>query len=159
MAKNPKWYLFEDMTAKCYKALDNGNIIKENWYSAFDTLLEIIGEEQSVHPGSFGELLDIDRATEFKYNVQGWVDDYFRELQTFQDFDRIYRDGMRLMDTFRWQEQSPAQIRLRVVNAMERLGMHDAAMRYSEEWNGSDPDDMNAILAAMIAGKRVEDLK
>ena len=68
------------MTAKCYKALDNGNIINECWYSAYDTLLEIIEEEQKKYPGGFGELAEIDERTEYKYNVQGWVDDYFKEL-------------------------------------------------------------------------------
>lgn len=46
MEKNKKWDIFEDMTAKCYKSQDSGNIIKECWYSAYDTLLEIIEEEQ-----------------------------------------------------------------------------------------------------------------
>ena len=73
MEKNKKWHIFEDMTAKCYKALDNGNIINECWYSAYDTLLEIIEEEQKKYPGGFGELAEIDERTEYKYNVQGWV--------------------------------------------------------------------------------------
>ena len=55
MEKNKKWHIFEDMTAKCYKALDNGNIINECWYSAYDTLLEIIEEEQKKYPGGFDQ--------------------------------------------------------------------------------------------------------
>lgn len=154
MEKNSKWKTFEDMTAKCYKTLDNGNIIKECWYGAFDTLLEIMEEERVRNPGSFDELADIDQRTENKYNVQGWVDDYFKKLNSAGDFDRIYKDGLRLIDAFEWRRQSPAQIRMRVMNAMKRLGMNEAATRYSEEWVGEEPDDMNALFAALIFQKK-----
>lgn len=155
MEKNVKWHTFEDMTAKCYKTLDNGDdIINECWYSAFDILLEIIEEERGKYPDCFGELAEIDQNTENKYNVQGWVDDYFKKLNSLGDYDRIYRDGLRLLDAFQWQKQSSAQIKMRVVNAMERLGMHEAANKYSEEWVGQEPDDMNALFAALIFGKK-----
>ena len=154
MEKNLKWHTFEDMTAKCYKTLDNGNMIKECWYGAFNTLLEIIAEEREKHPDCFGELAEIDQKTENKYNVQGWVDDYFGKLNALGDYDRIYKDGLRLIDAFQWQQQSPAQIKLRVMNAMKRLGMKDAAQRYSEEWVGQEPDDMNGLFAALIFGDK-----
>ncbi|MDE7477922.1 MAG: hypothetical protein K2M91_08220 [Lachnospiraceae bacterium] len=154
MEKNSKWHIFEDMAAKCYKSLNNGNIIKEYWYGAFDTLLEIMEEEREKHPDCFGELAEIDQKTEYKYNVQGLVDDYFKKLNALGDYDRIYKDGLRLINAFQWQKQSPAQIKLRVVNAMERIGMHDAARRYSEEWVGQEPGDMNALFAALIFGKK-----
>ena len=136
MEKNIKWHVFEDLTAKCYKTLDNGNSMNECWYKAFDTLLEIMEEEREKHPDCFGELADIDQNTENKYNVQGWVDDYFKKLNSHGAYDRIYRDGLRL------------------VNAMERLGMYEAANRYSEEWVGQEPGDMNALFAALIFGKK-----
>lgn len=154
MEKNQKWYLFEDMTDQCYKTLNNGNVITECWYGAFETLLEIIAEEREKNPGCYKELLEIDQATEFKYSVVGWVDDYFKELVLIEDYDRIYRDGIRLLEAFEWQNQSATQIRLRVVNALERLGMHDTADKYNEEWNGQNSDDMSAVLAALILGKQ-----
>ena len=154
MEKKRKWNIFEDLTAKCYKALDNGNIINECWYSAYDTLLEIIEEEQKKHPCGFNELAEIDERTEYKYNVQGWVDDYFKELNTLGDYDRVYKDGLRLLEAFQWAKQSSVQIRMRVVNAMERIGMHDAANRFSEEWVGEEPDDINALFASLIFGKK-----
>ncbi|GFI22535.1 hypothetical protein IMSAGC011_01311 [Lachnospiraceae bacterium] len=154
MEKNKKWDIFEDLTAKCYKSQDNGNIIKEHWYSAYDILLEIIEEERKKSPECFVELAEIDQKTEYKYNVQSWVDDYFKELSTLGDYDRIYRDGTRLINAFQWQEQSPAEIKLRVINAMERLGMHEAASRCSEEWVVQNPDNINALFAALIFGER-----
>ena len=92
MEKNMKWHTFEDLTAKCYKTLDNGDVMNECWYSAFDTLLEIMEEERVKNPDFFGELADIDQKTENKYNVQGWVDDYFKKLSSLNDYDRIYKD-------------------------------------------------------------------
>ena len=157
MEKNIKWHVFEDLTAKCYKTLDNGNSMNECWYKAFDTLLEIMEEEREKHPDCFGELADIDQNTENKYNVQGWVDDYFKKLNSHGAYDRIYRDGLRLIDAFQWRKQSPVQIKMRVVNAMERLGMHEAADKYSEEWVGQEPGDMNALFAALIFGKKGTD--
>lgn len=154
MEKNLKWHTFEDMTAKCYKTLDNGSIIKECWYNAFDTLLEIIEEERKKYPDCFGELAEIDQNTEYKYNVQGWVDDYFKKMNALEEYDRIYKDGLRLINAFQWQKQSSAQIKLRVVNAMKRLEMHEAASRYSEEWVDQEPGDMNALFAALIFGKK-----
>ena len=155
MEKNRKWHTFEDLTAKCYKTPDNNSdVVSECWYSAFDTLLEIIEEEREKYSGCYEELAEIDQNTENKYNVQGWVDDYFRKLSAHKDYDRVYRDGLRLLDAFQWRKQSTGQIRMRVVNAMERLGMHEAANRYSEEWVVQEPDDMNALFAALIFGKR-----
>ena len=29
MEKNMKWHTFEDLTAKCYKTLDNGDVMNE----------------------------------------------------------------------------------------------------------------------------------
>ena len=81
------------------------------------------------------------------------MDDYFKKLSALKDYDRIYKDGMRLIDAFQWQKQSSVQIKMRVVNAMERLGMHEAANRYSEEWVVQEPGDMNALFAALIFGK------
>lgn len=100
MEKNKKWDIFEDLTAKCYKSQDNGNIIKESWYSAYDTLLEIIEEERKKSPDCFMELAEIDQKTEYKYNVQSWVDDYFKELSVLGDYNRIYEDGTRLINAF-----------------------------------------------------------
>lgn len=154
MEKNKKWDIFEDMTAKCYKSQDNGDIIKECWYSAYDTLLEIIEEERKKSPDCFVELAEIDQKTEYKYNVQSWVDDYFKELSALRDYNRIYKDGTRLINAFQWQTQTPAQIKLRVINAMERLGMHEAASRCSEEWVVQNPDNINALFAALIFGKK-----
>ena len=154
MEKNLKWHTFEDRTAKCYKILDKDSGINECWYGAFDTLLEIIEEEREKYPDSLRELAEIDQMTENKYNVQGWVDDYFKKLNTLGDYDRVYRDGLRLLDAFQWQKQSSVQIKMRVVNAMERLGMHEAANKYSEEWVGQEPDDINALFAALIFGKK-----
>lgn len=154
MEKNCKWHIFEDMTAKCYKALDNGDIIKECWYGAFDVLLEIIAEDREKYPDCYGELAEIDQKTEYKYNVQGWVDDYFKKMNELGDYNRIHQDGLRLIDAFQWRQQSPAQIKLRVMNAMDRLGMHEAAQRYSEEWVGQEPDGMNALLATLIFGEK-----
>lgn len=61
---------------------------------------------------------------------------------------------MRLLEAFQWAKQSSVQIRMRVVNAMERIGMHDAANRFSEEWVGEEPDDINALFASLIFGKK-----
>lgn len=154
MEKNVKWHTFEDLTSRCYKTVDNGAGMNECWYSAFNTLLEIMEEERKKNPDCFSELSEIDQRTENKYNVQGWVDDYFKKLSSFKDYDRIYRDGLRLLDAFQWQKESPVQIKMRVVNAMERLGMHEAADKYSEEWVGQEPGDMNALFAALIFGKK-----
>lgn len=154
MEKNVKWHIFEDLTAKCYKTSENDSILNECWYGAFDTLLEIIEEERQKSPDSFEELADIDQKTENKYNVQGWVDDYFKKMSALKDYDRIYKDGLRLIEAFQWRKQSPVQIRMRVVNAMERLGMHEAANRYSEEWVGQEPNGINALFASLIFGKK-----
>ncbi len=153
MEKNMKWHTFEDLTAKCYKTSDNGSIMNACWYNAFETLLEIMEEEREKNPDCFRELSEIDQRTENKYNVQGWVDDYFKKLNSVKDYDRIYKDGLRLLDAFQWRQQSPRQIKMRVVGAMERLGMHEAANKYSEEWVGQEPDDINALFAALIFGK------
>lgn len=110
-------------------------------------------EEREKNPDCFRELSEIDQRTENKYNVQGWVDDYFKKLNSIKDYDRIYKDGLRLLDAFQWRQQSPRQIKMRVVGAMERLGMHEAANKYSEEWVGQEPDDINALFAALIFGK------
>lgn len=59
-----------------------------------------------------------------------------------------------MINAFQWQMQTPTQIKLRVINAMERLGMHEAASRCSEEWVVQSPDNINALFAALIFGEK-----
>lgn len=147
MGRNPKWDKFAELTARCYKAVENGNALNECWHNAFAVLMEIIEEERRADNNFARELGDLEKLTDFKFNIEGLILDYLDRLWRVCDYEKICTSGDRIISAFDWNIESSSAIRIKVVNALIKMGKKDEAERYCLEWMQAEPEDVNAVIA------------
>ncbi len=147
MGRNPKWDNFAELTAHCYKAAEYGNTLNECWHDAFDVLMEIMDEERKADAGFARELGDLEKLTDFKYNIEGLILDYLDRLWIAGDYEKICVSGDRIIHTFDWRVESSSPIRIKVMNALIKMQKRDAAEAYCGEWIKAEPEDVNAVIA------------
>lgn len=147
MGRKPKWDKFAELTARCYKSAENGNTLNECWHNAFDVLMDIIEEERRADDSFARELGDLEKLTDFKYNIEGLILDYLDRLWRVGDYEKICTSGSRIIESFDWHIESSSAIRIKVVNALVKMGKKDEAAAYCQEWIQAEPEDMNAVIA------------
>ena len=137
MGRDPKWKKFAELTAHCYKEAENGNTLNACWNDAFNALMDVIMQERAADSGFARELGDLEQLTDFKFNIVGVVLDYFDRLWQVGDYQTICTNGDRIISAFDWRVESSSAIRLRVVNALMKLGRRDAAVAYGMDEGGT----------------------
>lgn len=157
MGRNPVWNKFAELTARCYKAAENGNTLNECWHEAFEVLMEIIETERKNNPDFARELGDLEELTDFKFNIEGLVTDYLDRLWKFEDYQRIYDNGNRLISAFDWHIESSSAIRIKTVNALLKMGKTQEAEKYCREWIEAEPEDVNAVITKKAILNNLED--
>lgn len=146
MGRDPKWDKFAELTARCYKASESGNTLNACWDDAFDALMEIIEIERGADSHFARELGDLEKITDFKFNIVGMVLDYFERLWKAGDCEKICACGDRIISAFDWQVESSSAIRIKVVNSLIQMGKKDEAMQYCLEWIHAEPEDVKAAM-------------
>lgn len=64
---------------KCYLGMAGGGTDINDWNDCFDVLIQIIENERESNP-DFGRELDLlDDETDYRHDVQGWIEDYLDE--------------------------------------------------------------------------------
>lgn len=146
IGRNPKWDKFAELTARCYKAAENGNTLNECWHEAFDVLMDVIESERKADKDFARELGDLEKLTDFKFNIEGLVLDYLDRLWKVGDYEKICVNGNRIIDAFDWHIESSSAFRIKVVNALIKMGKKDEAAQYCREWMEAEPEDVNAVI-------------
>lgn len=146
MGRDPKWEKFAELTARCYKASESGDTLNECWCAAFDALMEIIEEERGADNSFARELGDLEKLTDFKFNIEGLILDYLDRLWEVGDYEKICTGSDRIISAFDWHVESSSAIRTRAVNALIKMGKEDEAMQYCLEWIQAEPEDVNAVM-------------
>lgn len=146
MGRDPKWDKFAELTARCYKAVENGNTLNKRWDDAFDALMEVIEMERRADNGFARELGDLEKLTDFKFNIVGLVLDYFDRLWKAGDYQKICVSGDRIISAFDWHIESSSAIRIKLVNSLIQMGKKDEALQYCLEWIKAEPEDVNAAM-------------
>lgn len=146
MGRDPEWEQFAELTARCYKAAENGNTLNVCWNDAFDALMEIIETKRREDSGFAREFGDLEKLTDFKFNIEGFILDYLDRLWKIGDYEKICTGSDRIISVFDWHVESSSAIRTRVVNALMKMGKRDAAMQYCLEWIEAEPEDVNAVM-------------
>ncbi len=146
MGKNAKWEKFAELIARCYKAAENGNTLNACWNDAFDALMDVIAAERMTDSGFARELGDLEKLTDFKFNIEGLVLDYFDRLWKVGDYQTICTNGDRIISAFDWHVESSSPIRTKVVNSLMKMGKRDEAVSYCLEWIQAEPEDVNAAM-------------
>ena len=146
MGRDSKWHQFAELIARCYKAAENGNTLNTCWNDAFNALMDVIASERAADSSFARELGDLDTLTDFKYNIEGLVSDYFDRLWKVGDYQEICTSGDRIISTFDWHVESSSAIRIKVANALMKMGKKDEAVQYCLEWIQAEPEDVNAAM-------------
>lgn len=160
MGRNPKWDKFAELTARCYKAAENGNTLNECWHDAFDALMDIIESERMEDKSFARELGDLEKLTDFKFNIEGLILDYLDRLWKVGDYEKICTSGDRIIGAFDWHIESSSAIRTKVANALIKMGKKDEAVQYCLEWIKAEPEDVNAVMTkkALLMDAEGEDI-
>ena len=146
VGRNPEWERFAELTARCYKAAENGNTLNACWNDAFDALMEIVAVKRGEDSSFARELGDMEKLTDFKFNIEGLILDYLDKLWEAGDYETICTNGDKIINTFDWRVESSSAIRTRVINALIKMGKRDGAMQYCQEWIEAEPEDVNAVM-------------
>ena len=146
MGRDSKWNQFAELIARCYKAAENGNTLNMCWNDAFCALMDIIEEERRTDSSFARELGDLEKLTDFKFNIEGLISDYFDRLWKVGDYQEICTSGDRIISAFDWHVESSSAIRIKVANALIKMGKKDEAVQYCLEWIQAEPEDVNAVM-------------
>ena len=146
MGRDPEWERFAELTARGYKAAENGNTLNACWNDAFDALMEIVAVKRGEDSGFARELGDMEKLTDFKFNIEGLILDYLDKLWEAGDYEKLCTSSDRIISMFDWRVESSSAIRIRVVNALVKMGKKDEAVQYCMEWIKAEPEDVNAAI-------------
>ncbi|WP_244091697.1 hypothetical protein [[Clostridium] scindens] len=112
------WKKFDALTGKCYMNMIGAGEEFEVWNEAFQVLMDIISSGRENNPDFAKELVDLDDATDFGHDIGGWLEDYLDELEMRRQHDKVQKVCEKLIDIFRWKEDSPSDLRFRIAESM-----------------------------------------
>ena len=146
------WKRFERLTDRCYLDLAQGAEDMKSWNDGYTALLAVVAEGRRRDPDFAAELYLLDDDTDFHYDVQGWLEDYLDELDMRERYGELEKVCRELLETFRWEEESPEDIRYMLATAMKRQGRTEDTLDFCEKWYKKEPDSA-AAAAALIRAK------
>ena len=80
--------------------------------------MDTISSGRENNPDFAKELVDLDDATDFGHDIGGWLEDYLDELEMRRQHDKVQKVCEKLIDIFRWKEDSPSDLRFRIAESM-----------------------------------------
>lgn len=154
--KNTKWKQFNTLTGKCYSNMIGAEKDGSCWQRAFELLKEIIHEERKVEPDFALQLEMIEDATDYQYDILGWLDDCLEELDMRGEYEIVLHMCDDLLDLFDWPEYTDSDIKFRQTTALGELGRKEEAENYCRNWIQKEPENIVAATAGIYAFIGVE---
>lgn len=149
--RNNKWKKFGKLTEKCYLNMMGAEKDGSCWIQAFQLLKEIIPEERQENPGFAAQLEMIDDATDYEYDIQGWLEDCLDEIDMWKEYEVLLKMCDDLLEMFEWPEYTDSDIRFRKASALGELGRKDEAVKYCKEWMKKEPESIMPATALVYA--------
>lgn len=154
--KNKKWNKFRKLTEKCYNNMIGAEKDGSCWEQAFELLMEIVREEREQNPNYASELELLDDATDYEYDIQGWLEDFLDEVEMRENHKLALYICNSLLDMFCWPEYTGSDIKFRKASAMEQLGQQKESVEFCEKWLQKEPENMIAACAGVYAFIKVK---
>ncbi|MDE6608035.1 MAG: hypothetical protein K2K54_09825 [Lachnospiraceae bacterium] len=145
--KSKKWDEFQKLTEKCYACLAGIEQDRGCWQEAFAVLKEIITEVRSRRPEYFAELYQLDEETDYRYDVEGWLEGYLDEVDMQEEHEKTLEVCDELLGMFRWEEEKPSNIKFLKALALGNLGRNEGALQFCRQWMAEEPDNIMAVAA------------
>lgn len=121
------------------------------WEQAFELLLEIVREEREQNPNYAPELELLDDATDYEYDIQGWLEDCLDEVDMRGNHKTLLNMCDNLLHMFGWPEYTGSDIKFRKVAAMAQLGQKKESAEFCKKWIKKEPENIIAASAAVYA--------
>ena len=102
--KNIKWNKFDKLQGKCYNNLIGADKDDTCWKQAFELMMEIVREERQSNPNYALELEQLDDATDYEYDILGWLEDCLDEIGIEEDYESLLQMCGCLLEEFHWPE-------------------------------------------------------
>lgn len=149
--QNKKWKKFGKLTEKCYLNMMGAEKDGSCWRQTFELLKEIILEERQKNPGFASQLEMIDEATDYLYDIQGWLDDCLGEIDMRKEYDTLLKMYDDLLGLFGWPEYTGSDLKFGKTAVLAELGRTDEAVKYCKEWMQKEPENIVAATAGVYA--------
>ena len=154
---NGQWKKYDHLMEKCYLGMAGGGAAINDWNDCFDVLIRIIENERESNP-DFGRELDLlDDETDYRHDVQGWIEDYLDELDMREIYPWLETVCRKLLKIFEWKEAYPSDIRFKLASALGNQGRVEEARRYCEDWEAQEKDNPLAAAALIYSLIRMKD--
>lgn len=149
--RNKKWKKFSSLTGKCYSNMIGVEEDAGCWEQAFDLLREIVLEERQKTPGFALELEQLEEATEYEYDIEGWLEDCLDEIDMREEKVLLLKMCDNLLSLFRWPEYTGSDLKFRKTITLCELGRGSEAAKYCREWIKKEPENVTAATAGVYA--------
>lgn len=146
-----KWKKFHKLTSKCYSNMIGSEMDGSCWLNAFELLKEIVQEERDKNPSFTPDLELLDEATDYKYDIQGWLEDCLDEIDIREEYETLLKMCDDLLHLFSFPEDTGSDIKFRKSSALNFLGRHKEAAKYCEKWIEKEPENIMAATAGVYA--------
>ena len=143
--QNKKWKQFDRLTEKCYLNMIGAEKDSSCWLKAFELMKEIILEERKNNPGFASELEVIDDATDYAFDIQGWLEDCLDEIDMREEYETLLKMCNDLIELFGWPEYSGSDIKFRKATVLRELGKTKEASEFCEKWMQNKEDDSGSL--------------
>lgn len=147
--RNGGWKGFRKLVDKCYDNMIGANTDDSCWGQAFEQLKEIVFEERQKNPDYALRLDLLDDVTDYKYDVQGWMEDCLDEMDLRGDQEDLLKMCDDLLTLFAWPGYSGSDIKFKKVCTLGAMGRKDEAKQFCEDWLQTEPENVIAATAGI----------
>lgn len=155
--QNIKWKKFNELTEKCYLNMIGAGKNGKCWEQAFELMKEIVLEERTKNPDFAPQLEMVDEATDYEYDIQGWLEDCLDEIDMRGKNKVVLNMCDDLLSLFEWPEYTGSDLKFRKSIAMKAMGKKEDAAAYCKEWIFKEPENMIAAVAGVYAFIEIND--
>lgn len=149
--QNKKWKQFYKLTEKCYLNMIGAEKDGSCWLQAFELMKEIVLEERKMNPGFVPELEMIDDATDYAFDIQGWLEDCLDELDMREEYETLLKMCDDLLKLFSWHEYTGSDIKFRKSSVLCVLGRVKESVDFCQKWMHKEPENIVAATAGVYA--------
>ena len=149
---NKKWKRFNKLTGKCYLNMIGTEKDGSCWLQAFELMKEIILEERKSDPQFVSELEMIDDATDYAFDIQGWLEDCLDEIDMREEYETLLKMCNDLLELFGWPEYTGSDIRFRKTTVLRELGRTKESVEFCKKWMQKEPG--NVVRIAIQLGRK-----
>ena len=143
------WRKFDKLAEECYANKIGTYNDWHCWIKAFDKFRESILEERQNDPGFAPDIYAADEATDFEYDIQGWLEDCLDTLDMKKEYELLLKICDDLIGLFGGEEGASSDVGFHKASALMSLDRNDEAAQYCREWIMREPENITAAAAGV----------